>query len=92
MCLSFIVFLLSLEAENYLGDWTIKFIDTLIVYDTSITITRSIGAISLGSLLCQVYQCLNTMDKLNAIAVLFWSLLFTINNFENFNHLKPKVK
>lgn len=95
LCLSFIVFLLSSKTENYLDkNWTTKFIDALFFNDnrTSITISQLIGAVSLGGVLCQVYQCLNTMDKLSAVVMLFWSLLFATNNFEILIHYKPKVK
>lgn len=91
LSLSFIVFVLSFGVENYLGDWAAQHLDLLIPRNSALTLTRSIGMISLGGTSCQVYRCLNTLDKLNAITMFLWSLLCIINNFEYFEHLKPKV-
>jgi len=89
--LSFIVFVLSSGVENYLGDWAARHLDPLIFQNSAVTLTRSIGMISLGGTSCQVYHCLSTLDKLSAITMLLWSSLCVINNFEHFEHLKPKV-
>ncbi|KAL4119259.1 hypothetical protein QTP88_012092 [Uroleucon formosanum] len=91
LSLSFIVFVLSFGVENYLGDWAAQHLDLLIPRNSALTLTRSIGMISLGGTSCQVYRCLNTLDKLNAITMFLWSLLCIINNFEYFEHLKPKL-
>lgn len=91
LCLSFIVSLLSFGAEKYLSDWAANLIDTSISISSVVTTTRSVGFISLSGIICQTYQCLTTMNKLNAVIMLLWSSLFTINNFEIFLNFKPKV-
>ncbi|XP_015379438.1 PREDICTED: uncharacterized protein LOC107173418 isoform X2 [Diuraphis noxia] len=89
--LSFIVFIFSSGVENYLDNWVAQHLDPLIFQNSAVTLTRSIGIISLGGTLCQVYHCLSTLDKLSAITMLLWSLLCVINNFEHFEHLKLKL-
>lgn len=91
MFLSTIVLLLSSSAKNYLNNWSTKFIDTSTFDNSVVTVSYSIGMASLGGILCQVYHCLITMDKLSAIVMLLWSLLFVINNFQIFINFKPKV-
>jgi len=91
LSLSFIVFVLSSGVENYLGDWTAQHLDSLISQNSAVTLTRSIGMISLGGTSCQVYHCLSTLNKFSSITMFLWSLLCVINNFEHFEHLKPKV-
>lgn len=91
LCLSLIVFLLSLSTEKYFSDWIAKFIDTSVAASSVISVTRSVGLISLNGIICQTYQCLSTMNKLNAVVMLLWSSLFTINNFEILLNYKPKV-
>lgn len=88
ICLSMIICVLCVE--NHINDWTAKFVYTPIFHN-SLTVTRSIGIASLVGILCQVYQCLNAMDKLSAITLLLWSSVFVINNFEILNHFQPKV-
>lgn len=90
ICLSLIIFILSASVENHFNDWAAKFVYTPIFHN-SLIVTRSIGIASLVGILCQVYQCLNTMDKLSAITLLLWASVFVINNFEILNHLQPKV-
>lgn len=90
ICLSVIICLLSVGAEDYLNSWAAKFVYTPIFHN-SLTVARSIAITSLIGILCQVYQCLNTMDKLSAITMLLWSSVFVINNFEILNHFQPKV-
>ncbi|XP_025423896.1 uncharacterized protein LOC112693165 isoform X2 [Sipha flava] len=89
--LSTIVLLLSSSAKNYLSDWTANFIDTSIFDNSVVIVSYSIGMASLGGILCQVYHCLTTMDKLSGIIMLLWSILFVINNFEIFINFKPKL-
>jgi len=91
LSLSFIIFVLSSGVENYLGDWAAQHLDSLISRNSAVTLTRTIGMISLGGTSCQVYHCLSSLDKLSAITMFLWSLLCVINNFEHFEHLKPKV-
>ena len=91
LSLSCIVFVLSSGFENYLDDWAAKNLDPLISQNSAITLTRSIGMVSLAGTLCQIYHCLNTLDKLSTITMFLWSSLCAINNFEHFVHLKPKV-
>lgn len=91
LCLSVIVFLLSLGAEDYLRDWPTKFIDITIFHNPGITIIRSISTASLCGAICQIYQCLSTMDKLSSVVMLLWASLFAINNFEILTNFKPKV-
>lgn len=92
LCLSFIVFLLSLGAESYfIGDWPIKFVDLSIFHNSGLTIIHSIAIVSLCGTICQVYQCLSTMNKLSSVVMLLWAFLFAINNFEILINFKPKV-
>lgn len=89
--LSFIVFVLSSGVENYMGDWPIQNLNLLISKNSPISLTHSIGMVSLAGTFCQVYHCLSTLDKLSAITMFLWSSLCAINNFEKFVHLKPKL-
>jgi len=91
LSLSLIVLLFSSGVGNYMGDWAAQHLDPLIFQNSAVTLTRSIGMISLGGTSCQVYHCLSTLDILSAITMFLWSLLCVINNFEHFEHLKPKV-
>jgi len=91
LCLSFVVFLLYAGAENYLGTWAVNFVDTSILRYNVLTPIQLTGISSLVGILCQVYQCLSTMDKLSAVVMLLWSLLFVIHNFEILLHFHPKV-
>ncbi|CAI6346746.1 unnamed protein product [Macrosiphum euphorbiae] len=91
LSLSFIVLLFSSGVENYMGNWAAQHLDPLISQNSAVTLTRSIGMISLGGTSCQVYHCLSTLDILSAITMFLWSLLCVINNFEHFEHLKPKL-
>ncbi|XP_026817909.1 uncharacterized protein LOC113556892 isoform X1 [Rhopalosiphum maidis] len=91
LCLSIIVFVLSSGVEKYLGDWPIQDLNLLISKNSPLTLTRSIGMISLVGTFCQVYHCLTTFDKLSAITMFLWSSLCAINNFDIFVHLKPKL-
>lgn len=92
LCLSLIVVLLSLAAENYFADWVAK-LDKYasIPHNNIVTITRSISTFSLIGIICQAYQCLSTLDKLNATIMLLWSSLFVIVSTEIVAHFKPKV-
>jgi len=74
-----------------MGDWPIQNLNLLISKNSPISLTHSIGMVSLAGTFCQVYHCLSTLDKLSAITMFLWSLLCAINNFEKFVHLKPKV-
>lgn len=87
LCLSVVVGVLSAIVENYFGKWTSINASN---YD-SIVLSRSIGMASLGGILCQVYQCLSTMDKLSAVLMLLWSSLFSINNFEIVKNFESRV-
>ncbi|XP_027836184.1 uncharacterized protein LOC114118947 isoform X2 [Aphis gossypii] len=89
--LSFIIFVLSSGVENYMGDWPIQNLNLLISKNSPISLTHSIGMVSLAGTFCQVYHCLSTLDKLSAITMFLWSSLCAINNFEKFVHLKPKL-
>lgn len=91
LCLSVIVFLLSLDAENYLRDWPAKFIDISIFHNSGITIIHLIATASLSGTICQIYQCLRAMDKLSSVVMLLWASLFAINNFEILTNFKSKV-
>lgn len=90
ICLSVIICVLSADVENHLNDWAAQFV-YMPIFHNSLTVTRCIGIASLVGILCQVYQCLNAMDKLSTITLLLWSSVFVINNFDILNHFQPKV-
>lgn len=92
LCLSLIIVMLSCGAENYFNDWANKFVERTWIPDNSIvTIARSISIVSLTGTMCQVYQCLSTLDKLSAVIMLLWSLLFVIDYITIFEHFRPKL-
>lgn len=89
LCLSIIVFLLS--AENYLHCWAAKFVDTSVFHSSALISSQSVGITSLFGASCQAYQCLNSLNKLNALVMFLWTLLLVINNFEALDKLHLKV-
>jgi len=93
LCLSSIVVLLSSGVENYFDDWAAAEFDkyTFIPHNSFMTIARFISIASLTGTICQVYQCLSTLDKLSAVIMLLWSLLFVVENIDILEHLKPKL-
>lgn len=62
-----------------------------VFHNNGVTIIRSIAIVSLSGSICQIYQCLSTMDKFHSVVMLLWASLFAINNFEILSNFKPKV-
>jgi len=89
LCLSVIVFILS--TENYLLRWAAKFVDTSVFHNSGLISSLSVGITSLFGTSCQAYQCLNSMNKLNALVMFLWALLLVINNFETLDIIDLKV-